>query len=126
LIPADGFFEWVAGPDGKQPYFIHAPDGGMLAFAGIWSRWTDTESDQESTTAAIITTASQGQVSSVHHRMPVILPNHLWDSWLDRDLRNPEEIEGLLQPVTELELHRVSKLVNSVKNNVPECVMPVE
>ena len=126
LIPADGFFEWVAGPDGKQPYFIHAPDGGMLAFAGIWSRWTDPESDQESTTAAIITTASQGQVSSVHHRMPVILPNHLWDSWLDRDLRNPEEIEGLLQPVTEVELHRVSRLVNSVKNNVPEWVMPVE
>lgn len=126
LIPADGFFEWEAGPDGKQPYFIHAPDGGMLAFAGIWSRWTEPDRGDEVTTAAILTTASRGPVSALHDRMPVILPDRLWDSWLDRDLRNPDEVGPLLQPVADLELHRVSKLVNSVKNNVPECVMPIE
>ena len=126
LIPADGFYEWEAQPDGKQPYFIHAPDGEMLAFAGIWSRWTEPETSDPSTTAAIITTASAGPVASLHGRMPVILPSRLWDSWLDRDLREPDEVAQLLQPVADLELHRVSRLVNSVKNNVPECVMPVE
>ena len=89
LIPADGFYEWETSEDGKQPYFIHAPDGEMLAFAGIWSRWTDPETLEEQTTAAIITTKSAGDVSSLHDRMPVILPRRLWDAWLDRDLRDP-------------------------------------
>ena len=126
LIPADGFYEWQAHPDGKQPYFIHAPDGEMLAFAGIWSRWNDPETQEEVTTAAIVTTSSAGPVSSLHDRMPVVLPRHLWDAWLDRDLRDPDEIAHLLQPVADLDLHPVSKLVNHVKNNLPECVMPIE
>jgi putative SOS response-associated peptidase YedK len=26
-------------PDGKQPYFISAADGGVLSIAGLWDRW---------------------------------------------------------------------------------------
>jgi putative SOS response-associated peptidase YedK len=125
LIPADGFYEWQSRPDGKQPFFIHAVDGEMLALAGIWSRWTDPETGREISTAAIVTTKSAGAVSSLHDRMPVILAPSLWNAWLDRDLRDPEEIERLLQPVSELELHPVSKLVNRVQNNTPECVKPI-
>jgi putative SOS response-associated peptidase YedK len=44
LIPADGFYEWQelgAGPRGKkQPYFIHRPDNGPFAFAGLCETWT--------------------------------------------------------------------------------------
>src|SRR6476620_9684541 len=43
LIPADGFYEWQESPRGakgkKQPYFIHRPDGGPFAFAGLWESW---------------------------------------------------------------------------------------
>ena len=48
LIPADGFYEWRAGPGEraerreaaeKQPYFIHRQDGEPLAFAGLWEVW---------------------------------------------------------------------------------------
>lgn len=126
LIPADGFYEWESQPEGKQPYFIHATDGAMLALAGIWSRWTDPETQEEFTTAAIVTTGSRGPVSSLHDRMPVVLPRELWDAWLDRDLRDRDEIAHLLQPEADLEFHRVSKLVNSVKNNTPNCVIPIE
>ena len=31
IIPASGYYEWVAQPDGKQPYFISAADGGVLS-----------------------------------------------------------------------------------------------
>ncbi|MDF1595508.1 MAG: SOS response-associated peptidase [Acidimicrobiia bacterium] len=125
LIPADGFYEWQSGPDGKQPFFIHAVDGEMLALAGIWSRWTDPETGREISTAAIVTTKSVGAVAALHDRMPVILASSLWDAWLDRDLRDPEEISHLLQPESELELHPVSKLVNRVQNNSPDCVKPI-
>src|SRR3954469_385385 len=37
LIPADGWYEWAARPDGsRQPYFLTRDDGGLLAFAGLW------------------------------------------------------------------------------------------
>jgi hypothetical protein len=39
IIPASGYYEWIARPDGKQPYFISAADGGVLSFAGLWDRW---------------------------------------------------------------------------------------
>jgi len=28
IIPASGYYEWLKRPDGKQPYFISAMDGG--------------------------------------------------------------------------------------------------
>jgi putative SOS response-associated peptidase YedK len=49
LLPADGFYEWVAVPATedtkayKQPYFI-SPDGGQdMAFAGLYEFWRDRE-----------------------------------------------------------------------------------
>ena len=40
LIPADGWFEWMATEQGKQPYYITDPtlgDREVLFFAGIYS-----------------------------------------------------------------------------------------
>jgi len=35
IIPASGYCEWIKKPDGKQPYFISAADGGVLRVAGL-------------------------------------------------------------------------------------------
>jgi putative SOS response-associated peptidase YedK len=39
VVLADGFYEWQAGQDGKQPFYIHAADDRPLAFAGLWEHW---------------------------------------------------------------------------------------
>ena len=39
LIPARGWYEWQDLPGGKQPWFFHAADNSLLAFAGLWDRW---------------------------------------------------------------------------------------
>ena len=41
LLPADGYYEWRKTADGKVPYFLHAPDDGVLAFAGLYELWRD-------------------------------------------------------------------------------------
>src|SRR5271155_570441 len=42
LVPADGFFEWVAlDAKNKQPYAIALEGRGTFAFAGLWDRWRD-------------------------------------------------------------------------------------
>src|SRR3954467_12072003 len=47
LIPVDGFYEWQqlsgGGRGKKQPYFIHRPDDGPFAFAGLWESWRQSE-----------------------------------------------------------------------------------
>jgi putative SOS response-associated peptidase YedK len=39
LIPADGFFEWLALGGRKQPYCFRPWDERPWAFAGLWKRW---------------------------------------------------------------------------------------
>jgi putative SOS response-associated peptidase YedK len=40
LLPASGYFEWKGEAGHKQPYFIHAPEGHALMFAGLWEGWS--------------------------------------------------------------------------------------
>jgi putative SOS response-associated peptidase YedK len=59
--------------------------------------------------------------------MPVILPPENFEQWLDPEIQKPEEILPILQPLPgeELAMHPVSTLVNSPKNEKPECVARV-
>jgi len=36
VVPADGFFEWKVGPDGRQPLWFHRPDGKLILLAGLF------------------------------------------------------------------------------------------
>jgi putative SOS response-associated peptidase YedK len=130
LLPADGFYEWQKREDStrKQPWYIHDPDGAPLAFAGIWSSWRDPEGGDDADpvhSCAIITTAAQGRMVDLHHRMPVILPSRLWEAWLGPD----EDVDGLLEvvrnaEVPRLEAHTITDRVNNVRNKGPELLEP--
>jgi putative SOS response-associated peptidase YedK len=123
IIPADGFYEWKVEEDGKQPYHIRMKSRALFGFAGIWSEW---KGDDESVkTAAIITSEPNEVARQVHNRMPVILSREAYAAWLDP--KTPaEELKSLLvpYPADEMEAVPVSKLVNSPKNDVPECLNP--
>jgi putative SOS response-associated peptidase YedK len=56
IIPASGYYEWIKRPDGKQPYFISAADGGVLSFASLWDRWKSPETSEPATSCTIIVT----------------------------------------------------------------------
>lgn len=88
LVIADGFFEWQwldAAGKKKQKFQLSLPDGGLFAFAGIYSHWTDTESGELVHTYSIVTTEATGLMSVIHNskkRMPVILDPALENDWL--------------------------------------------
>lgn len=122
LIPADGFYEWEPPEQGRSPHWVYRADGYPMVFAGIWASRLDPDTGQWQRTCSIITADSEGTLASIHDRMPVALVPEVWDSWLDRDLRDPEAVQGLLQsidPDSVME-HLVSRKVNSVRNNGPE------
>lgn len=132
IVPADGFYEWQAVPGHKvkQPYLITRRTGEPLAFAGLWSSWRPPSSDgsERLRSTTIITTTPNDLMATLHDRMPVILPASAWAEWLDPDNHDVEDLARLLVPAPEdvLTLRPVSTEVNSVRNQGPHLIDPVE
>jgi putative SOS response-associated peptidase YedK len=59
--------------------------------------------------------------------MPVILPPPAYEQWLDPAERQPGQLQRLLTPypAAEMTAYPVSTLVNSPRNDSPECVVPL-
>jgi putative SOS response-associated peptidase YedK len=130
IIPIDGFYEWQDQGKGqrKQPFYITSRDFTPLALAGLWATWRDPDSGEELFTCTILTTSANDLMEPVHHRMPVILAPEDWDSWLDPENTDTEELAKLLVPAPEemLTLWPVDPAVGNVRNNRPELQEPLE
>ena len=136
IVPADGFYEWKAMGDDrpKQPFLVRDRDGRPFAFAGLWDVWRDPSGDGAGgvggpvRTCTILTTEPNALVASVHDRMPVILPPEAWDAWLDPSVTEVGALRRLLGPCPpeQLEMWPVGTDVNSVRNDGPRLVEPLE
>jgi putative SOS response-associated peptidase YedK len=125
LVVADGFYEWQKRGGTKTPLFIHLEPERSFGFAGLYEIWTPPLGDQL-ITCTIITTEPNGLVRPIHDRMPVILPKAAEDLWLDPGVEDHTRLLDLLNPypADEMAAHSVSSLVNSVKNDSPQCIEP--
>ena len=126
LVVADGFYEWRVEGRRKTPYFIYLRSQRPFGFAAIWSPG-DAADGKRLATCAIITCPPNTLVASIHNRMPVILPRGARQRWLDPYAAD-EELRALLVPLPadDMDAHAVSTLVNSPRNDVPECVEGID
>jgi putative SOS response-associated peptidase YedK len=126
-VPVDAFYEWRRDGSRRQPYAIRHRDGSPLALAGLWSTWRDPATEELRRTFAILTTRPNELMAGLHDRMPVILDRQAWPVWLDIVRTDPGELRGLLvpSPADELVAFPVSTLVNSVRNDGPELMRPL-
>jgi len=114
LIPADGFYEWK----GRQPYYFQPPGKQLFGFAGLWQNGR----------CVIITRAADRNMQGIHDRMPIILPPSRWNDWLlipkagktARDIGR-FQLPEISEPLTA---RPVSRRVNKVANDDPECLDP--
>ncbi len=126
LVLADGFYEWKREGKAKQPYYIRFKDHRVFAFAGLWERWE--KQDPALETCTLITTEPNALMEPIHNRMPVILSEQSYASWLKPNLNNTAYLSGLLEPYKEgeMEAFPVSQIVNNPRNDGPECVLPIQ
>lgn len=126
LIVADGFYEWERREGARHPFHITRPDAQPFAFAGLWASWHGPE-ERTLRTCSIITTAANEALAGLHDRMPVILPAGAEGAWLD-PATPPELLRELLVPLPPAltTLREVSRAVNNVRNDGPECLAPPE
>lgn len=82
LVPASGFYEWQGDvPGQKQAYYVPRTNGGLIGLAGIWEHWMGPDGS-ELETAAIITTGANKTLRDIHHRMPVVIRQKDFATWL--------------------------------------------
>ena len=132
LVPVDGFYEWQTAPDGRQPWFLAPVDGGPMAIAAVWDRWTDHrarapqagDGSEPHVSCALVTTPANDEVGPLHDRMPAILAAADWDEWLDPANHDVEGLLALLRPAPpgRLSSRPVSRLVNRVANEGPDLL----
>jgi putative SOS response-associated peptidase YedK len=127
LVPVECFYEWRREGEVRQPYTIGRADGRPLVLAGLWDGWRDPAIDAVRRTFTIVTTSPNEVMSEIHNRMPVVLDDSEWATWLDPHPRNPGELMAFLGPREgpELRITPVSRLVNDVRNDGPELVVPI-
>ncbi|MFC0678053.1 SOS response-associated peptidase [Lysobacter korlensis] len=133
IVPARGYFEWQVRQDGKQPYFISAPESA-LAMAGVMTAWrdpakADDDPDRWRLSVAIITRDAHVAPGEVHDRMPACLTPDAYDDWLGDHL-SADQLLSLLdrssaEVAHELTHWEVSRDVNSVRNNGPQLIEPL-
>lgn len=121
LILADGFYEWEKRGTEKQPMLICYPDNRPIALAGLWENWRKGSGDIQSCT--IITTAANAFMQQVHDRMPAILLPQDYDRWLTGKMDIAEQSLGT-SATEEMTMIPVNKIVNSPRNDLPQCVEP--
>jgi putative SOS response-associated peptidase YedK len=137
IVPSDGFYEWRRPPTAEgsrrskgrsQPFFLHPPEGAVLAMAGLWSVWKDPGSGTWVPSVAVITTRANQAVADIHDRMPVLLPREAWADWLDVSVGDADYLRSLLEPAPDdvLGIYPISTRVNDVRNEGPELIAPLD
>jgi putative SOS response-associated peptidase YedK len=124
LILADGFYEWKTEGREKIPVYVKLKSGAPFTLAGMYDFWKSPEG-QTIGTCTIITTEANEMFSAIHNRMPVIIKKNDHKVWLDL-AQDDQMLLPFLGPIdqNEIEFYEVSKLVNSPKNDSPDCIVP--
>lgn len=119
IVPASGFYEWQAGPDGARlPWYFTRADGQPMALAGIWQRWGEDD------TVAIVSTEAGPGMQGLHHREPLLLEPADWPLWLGEAGKGAAL---LMKPAAKgvMRCHRVDPAVNSNRAEGPGLIVPL-
>jgi putative SOS response-associated peptidase YedK len=122
LVPADGFYEWAAGPGRRQAFHVRRQDGRPFAMAGLW----EPEEAGQPASCVILTTVPNELLRPIHDRMPLIVDPADYDRWLAPEVTDAGSPAAILRvhPPPPLEARPVGPAVNNAKNEGPACLDP--
>lgn len=125
LVVADGFYEWTKAQDGaRDPWYIYPADHRPLVMAAVWQDWTGPEGETLRC-CAIVTTAANERIATVHHRMPVVLASDDWPLWLG-EAGHGAAVLMRAAPEDALDMYRVDRAVNSNRASGPRLIDPLQ
>lgn len=127
IIVSDGFYEWRSAGRGKTPFLVRLKSTAPFGMAGLWDQWTDPGTGGKVTSSTIITTTPNDLVSEIHNRMPAILKQQDYHTWLAPEESRDDVLKEciLSYPSEEMEAFEVSRLVNNPSYDAPDCTTPL-
>lgn len=118
LVLADGCYAWR---ELKQPVWFHPEPCSVVAFAGVWS----VNEDDGVASFAILT--GPPLVTRVRDAMPIVMPWHAFDAWLDPKVA-PDRAVALLaigEPLKSWRADTVSTRMSSPQIDDASCIAPL-
>ena len=79
LIPAARYFEWETREGKKTKYRLRPEGEGYFTFAGVYR----SEAGMQTPVFVILTAPAAKEISFIHDRMPLILPQGRREEWLN-------------------------------------------
>jgi len=128
LFPVSGWYEWEVievegGKTFKQPHFIFDAEAPLTCLAGLWDHY---HVDEGITllSATILTTHATGSIKTLHHRMPVRLPESAWAGWLNPEMKSDRVMEQM-DDGGNLDFHPVSREVSNGRAQGEHLINPI-
>lgn len=138
VVPMTGYYEWIEAEDGgKDPFFIHHPDGELLHAAGLTAARKSEDGEGWDVTFTIVTREARDASGEVYDRMPAFLTADAVGEWLTPGKLEAEQKDPLLAMIddvstsvaSELKTYAVDRQVNNVRaldRNDPSLIAPLE
>lgn len=128
LVLADGFYEWKRQGKQKLPWLMQVDGGRPYGMAGLWETWVDPDTLEEVRSCTILTCGPNELMAPIHDRMPVILPEEAWSTWLDPQVQEVSMLQEMMRPfpAERMSARRVGSWVNDARHTGPACQAPPE
>jgi putative SOS response-associated peptidase YedK len=123
LIPATAYYEWHTEGTTKTPYAIRPADDGSLAFAGLYSVWT--EQTTTTVTTTLLTADATEPLAWLHPRRPLALPRSFWSTWLDPETTGDTTLVAAAVDASRAHMSSLGAYpVNPLRGDGPELLEP--
>lgn len=133
LFVSSGFVEWqhfqeigksgkILKAPGKYPYRISVKDQPYFFIGGVWQNWTDKDTNETVSTAALCTTFANGLMRQIHNsklRMPTILTEDLAAEWISDGLSEERITEIATYQIPSKQMHAYSLHKDFMKSEDP-------
>jgi len=127
LIPADVFFEWqdVPGQKRRKPFAVALKDAEIFALGGVWEAWRAKESGEWLITCAILTTEPNELLEPIHDRMPVIIREDDYPTWIAPETKS-SDVRRMVEsfPPDLMRTWEIGLLVNDPKTDDARVLTP--
>ena len=112
ILPANGFIEWRGQERGRKvPYRVAPSNGEVVGLAAIWDSWRSPRGEQIHSAAVLTREASQ-DFKVIHHRLPVMLRQADWQTYLSGKLSSAPEVLQAAKSVATLDVAPIGSAIN--------------
>jgi putative SOS response-associated peptidase YedK len=118
LIPADGYYDWKKiSKKGRVAHRLIFGNNDIVGFAGLWEEFED-DKEEVAHTFKIITTAANGVIAPMNHRMPAIIAAADEKAWLDQNTTAEKALELIKSyPASSTSMYSVSPKIEQDIDN---------